>query len=396
MARVTRRTQRWTLPDPVALQAPRIPDRRKEAQRERPTSRPTTTRKEEENTHTHDPASVCRAARTPRSVPISYDGYAGGGGRSIGLSARKVQVWFQNQRQKARRPRNQGSDPLTRPPQYGAFPTCSRWYTPSGGPSSFPLGEGQSPFYMAPPAPFIRFNAGQGSPSRKTLSGRRLQVREPVRLDIYLVLASLDPAPHWLHDSRRHRPPVNIPIRGSPRTTANPCAPTGPPAVMPSREFTFSLPFPPLHVPETSPGAHFSQTRFPPPPPLSHHPVAASPQHMSLPAGGEPALPPPPTTFRGRVTPAHARPVPGACSQPRSCAAAPHTPAARPRDAARAFASSSTPRAAFPAAPCGARCHVGLVARWQPAGAVREAASERSGSQGTDVSTPPRPGTPHA
>ncbi|KAF8884663.1 hypothetical protein BD779DRAFT_1674041 [Infundibulicybe gibba] len=40
-------------------------------------------------------------------------------GRSIGLSARKVQIWFQNQRQKARRPRAQ-NDP-SRPPQYGPF-----------------------------------------------------------------------------------------------------------------------------------------------------------------------------------------------------------------------------------------------------------------------------------
>ncbi|KIK04508.1 hypothetical protein K443DRAFT_130851 [Laccaria amethystina LaAM-08-1] len=39
-------------------------------------------------------------------------------GRSIGLSARKVQ----NQRQKARRPQSQGETP-SRPPQYGPFPT---------------------------------------------------------------------------------------------------------------------------------------------------------------------------------------------------------------------------------------------------------------------------------
>ncbi|KAH9847757.1 hypothetical protein C2E23DRAFT_871620 [Lenzites betulinus] len=45
-------------------------------------------------------------------------------GRSIGLSARKVQVRSrQNQRQKARRPRGQAatSAPLTRPPQFGPF-----------------------------------------------------------------------------------------------------------------------------------------------------------------------------------------------------------------------------------------------------------------------------------
>ncbi|ESK87547.1 zinc finger protein (homeobox domain) [Moniliophthora roreri MCA 2997] len=44
-------------------------------------------------------------------------------GRAIGLSARKVQIWFQNQRQKARRPRTQNEAPLSRPPQYGPFPS---------------------------------------------------------------------------------------------------------------------------------------------------------------------------------------------------------------------------------------------------------------------------------
>lgn len=43
-------------------------------------------------------------------------------GRQIGLSARKVQIWFQNQRQKAKRPRSQGATPVARPPQYGPFP----------------------------------------------------------------------------------------------------------------------------------------------------------------------------------------------------------------------------------------------------------------------------------
>ncbi|KAH9475039.1 hypothetical protein JR316_0012141 [Psilocybe cubensis] len=42
-------------------------------------------------------------------------------GRSIGLSARKVQ----NQRQKARRPRSQSDTPTARPPQYGPFPNAA-------------------------------------------------------------------------------------------------------------------------------------------------------------------------------------------------------------------------------------------------------------------------------
>ncbi|KAF9232391.1 hypothetical protein BU15DRAFT_67508 [Melanogaster broomeanus] len=51
-------------------------------------------------------------------------------GRQIGLSARKVQIWFQNQRQKARRPQGD-SAPLTRPPQFGPFPSMG-----SAGPST--------------------------------------------------------------------------------------------------------------------------------------------------------------------------------------------------------------------------------------------------------------------
>jgi hypothetical protein len=43
-------------------------------------------------------------------------------GRSIGLSARKVQIWFQNQRQKARRPHGLADPSRKRPPQYGPFP----------------------------------------------------------------------------------------------------------------------------------------------------------------------------------------------------------------------------------------------------------------------------------
>ncbi|KAL0948550.1 hypothetical protein HGRIS_011110 [Hohenbuehelia grisea] len=54
-------------------------------------------------------------------------------GRSIGLSARKVQIWFQNQRQKMRRPRSQSDVASTRSSQFGPYtdptsPTASSQY----------------------------------------------------------------------------------------------------------------------------------------------------------------------------------------------------------------------------------------------------------------------------
>lgn len=327
-------------------------------------------------------------------------------GRSIGLSARKVQVWFQNQRQKARRPRNQGSDPLTRPPQYGAFPNVLSLVPPSGGPSSFPLGEGQSPFYMAPPVPFIRFNAGQDSPSREDAIGpsvtgtRTSPVGHLSGPGVPGPSSSLAP---------RIPPPSPASQHPHPWQSSNdsqPGAPLPAAAVMPSREFTFSLPFPPLHVPETSPGAHFSQTRFPPPPlSLSHHPVAASPQHMSLPAGGEPALLPPLSPFAAESRPhtpgpflAHARSLDPARQHrilPLHVPETPHAHSHPHRRPALPFLPHPAERAATSGSSRGGSPPVLVRARARRFDPVREAASERSGSQGTDVSTPPRPGTPH-
>ncbi|KAF8553114.1 homeobox-domain-containing protein [Imleria badia] len=68
-------------------------------------------------------------------------------GRQIGLSARKVQIWFQNQRQKARRPQAE-SGPLTRPPQFGPFPIIT------AGPSSYPSpSAGGPPSEVSPSCP---------------------------------------------------------------------------------------------------------------------------------------------------------------------------------------------------------------------------------------------------
>ncbi|KAA1473273.1 hypothetical protein DENSPDRAFT_851492 [Dentipellis sp. KUC8613] len=88
-------------------------------------------------------------------------------GRSIGLSARKVQ----NQRQKARRPRSQSAAaPLTRPPQYGAFsndpsaPSAAMGHMPQGsvpGPSR--LHGARAGYYPEPP-PYPRATYSGATP----------------------------------------------------------------------------------------------------------------------------------------------------------------------------------------------------------------------------------------
>ncbi|PCH34906.1 homeobox-domain-containing protein [Wolfiporia cocos MD-104 SS10] len=82
-------------------------------------------------------------------------------GRAIGLSARKVQIWFQNQRQKARRPRGQSGAPLTRPPQFGPFPNA-----PPGPPGAL---AGPSSQTTSPTELFASTFPGEGGP---TTSGR--------------------------------------------------------------------------------------------------------------------------------------------------------------------------------------------------------------------------------
>ncbi|EMD36052.1 hypothetical protein CERSUDRAFT_124570 [Gelatoporia subvermispora B] len=66
-------------------------------------------------------------------------------GRAIGLSARKVQIWFQNQRQKARRPRGTSVSSVTRPPQYGAFQNAPFDPTLAGPSSGMPYTSHPSP-----------------------------------------------------------------------------------------------------------------------------------------------------------------------------------------------------------------------------------------------------------
>ncbi|KAH9018207.1 hypothetical protein EDB83DRAFT_2320959 [Lactarius deliciosus] len=306
-------------------------------------------------------------------------------GRSIGLSARKVQVclgWllYTWRRTNVRKLGARVIKVQTRSRVHRSMersPMCSRWYLPRAAPSSFPLGEGQSPFYMAPPAPFIRFNAGQDSPSRRDAIGpsvtgtRTSPVGHLSGPGVPGPGSSLAP---------RFPPPSPASQHPHPWQSSNdsqPGAPLSAAAVMPSREFTFSLPFPPLH-------------------------------HMPLPVGGEPALPPPPSPFAAesrphtpgpflphprildparqhRILPLHVPETPHAHSHPHRRPALPFLP----HPAERAATSGSS-RGGSPPAPVPVRAR---ARRFDP---VREAASERSGSQGTDVSTPPRSGTPHA
>jgi hypothetical protein len=213
------------------------------------------------------------------------------------------------------------------------------------------------------------------------------------------------------HDSTHRRPPTSNGHGNVARHSAPP-----------SRDFTFNFPFPPLQVP------HATQNWFPPP---HHHRMTASPPHLSM---GEKQLQPQPQQQRPQqqqqqqqqqmfftaapgsrphtprsssvVPPPHsrlesARDLPRLRIPPLHVPESPHA-AARQRsswsyspsqDPVRAVLSTTTTttttnsgssRGGSPSAP--------RARRFDP---VREAASERSASQGTDSSTPPRIDTPH-
>ncbi|KAK0468627.1 hypothetical protein IW261DRAFT_1679823 [Armillaria novae-zelandiae] len=164
-------------------------------------------------------------------------------GRSIGLSARKVQIWFQNQRQKARRPRSQSDIPLTRPPQYGPFPTSSH---PHPLPPSFPPHYGYPPGTGPPPPPAYY------EPSSSSLLGPGMPGRS-------------FPAP----------PPQPSPFR-YPRLASPP-----PPAL--SRRIDYSRTLPPLAFPGESPRPSSSSFRGTSPYPRSppYYRAGASPAPRS-------------------------------------------------------------------------------------------------------------------
>jgi hypothetical protein len=381
-------------------------------------------------------------------------------GRSIGLSARKVQVclnrsclcqimsmfisfdfrsgsrqvfaWLifgthreeltiwhrplsQNQRQKARRPRNQSSPPPTRLSQYGAYANAPAPTSAASiaGPSIFPTHEEQVPFRTAPSVPFVQFNmnrahsshedvlgasvTGTGSSSGSShLSGpgvpgvsTSFAPRFPSSLPPMTAPSSSSSSSISGHrDSPHRRPPSNG--HGNARHSAPP-----------SRDFTFNFPFPPLQVP------HATQNWFPPP-----HRMTASPPHLSLvgeqpqsrqrrmsftPPGSRPHTPrssslvPPPHSRlesardlpRLRIPPLHVPESPHA----RQRSSLPYSPSQDPFRAVLSTTTTTTSGSSRGGSPSAPRAR-----RFDP---VREAASERSASQGTDSSTPPRIDTPH-
>ncbi|KAI0263549.1 hypothetical protein BC834DRAFT_971244 [Gloeopeniophorella convolvens] len=329
-------------------------------------------------------------------------------GRSIGLSARKVQVWFQASLErplKARRPRSQGSAPLTRPPQYGAFSNLPASAPPAVGPSQLSPSSGQSTFYAAPPGPFGQFSLRQEyleheDPARAPMAG-------PSPSTGYLSGPGVPGASSSLAPRYPPGPPPPPPPAGYPPQRWSPYEShpsTRPPfseprLPAPSRDFTYSLP--PLQVPEHS-GSRFSQTQFLPmalpPPPRLHEPqprpLTVESRSYSTESFFVPHLPP------QESAPAPARNLPRLQIPPLQV---PETP--RVQRSAPPYSSlpdpmrfppnqgdpvpsvtPGTPRGGSPPPPLRAR-------RFDP---VREAASERGSSQGTDVPTPPHTDTPHA
>ncbi|KAF5375986.1 hypothetical protein D9757_008827 [Collybiopsis confluens] len=172
-------------------------------------------------------------------------------GRAIGLSARKVQIWFQNQRQKARRPRTNDEMPTTQPPQYGPFPSGgdteilnlyprsqqdgivpTEYYDSRAHPSHSPTTYLPPPAYTAPPSlpssllgpgvPGVgRSRERQGSlspvsPTLDTTASRSHFTRRD--------LPHRSPSPPWRYDHEQLRPSIaytsssNIPYRDASRT----------------------------------------------------------------------------------------------------------------------------------------------------------------------------------
>ncbi|KAJ7727273.1 hypothetical protein B0H16DRAFT_756923 [Mycena metata] len=136
-------------------------------------------------------------------------------GRSIGLSARKVQIWFQNQRQKARRPGSQSDTSQPGPLPYSSF---------SNAPSSYHISEqsmlhGEREGRAVPHAysgypPSDRFLGSVEAPPQ--LLGPGMPGRSPQRGRPLLQIASAGAPPEY---TREHpAPPFTSRSLPGPRT----------------------------------------------------------------------------------------------------------------------------------------------------------------------------------
>ncbi|KAJ7123879.1 hypothetical protein C8R43DRAFT_42519 [Mycena crocata] len=140
-------------------------------------------------------------------------------GRSIGLSARKVQIWFQNQRQKARRPGSQSDTSQTGQHQYGAFQNAPLTY-PGASEHSMQAhgGEGRAiPHAYSGYPPPEQFTGSVEAPPQLLgpgMPGRSSQRGRPI-----LHLASSDHSAPYGRDSRDlPAPPFSSRSLPGPRT----------------------------------------------------------------------------------------------------------------------------------------------------------------------------------
>ena len=167
----------------------------------------------------------------------------------------------QNQRQKARRPRdskNQGSPAApARPPQYGAFPNvpAAPFLHPSASSTVNSPDELYSTSHSAS-APFVQFNGNRGQQQQQepaSSSGHLSGPGVPGAVSSSFVTPPRFPQTPQMQTLAPHAdpsPPARSPLTRDVHSISSTSSAR---QVMPSRDFSFSYPFPPLHlqVPET-------------------------------------------------------------------------------------------------------------------------------------------------
>ncbi|KAL1742718.1 hypothetical protein HDZ31DRAFT_65699 [Schizophyllum fasciatum] len=219
-------------------------------------------------------------------------------GRSIGLSARKVQIWFQNQRQKARRPKKQqqqleqqqqaagasGSGSRDQPPGFEPFshlhePYAHRYqrepYASGGGQGFDPLRE--RPRYVAYPteAQVGPSSSSPLEPPTQRLSGPGMPGRIPtIDAQGYTLPSSPAGAEQWSPESpttstwsvgsrrsRRHAPYPDTGFHRTPSPETSRLLPRARPTSA-SRDYAARTlpPLPPLSMPVSRPGAQPSSS----------------------------------------------------------------------------------------------------------------------------------------